>query len=97
KIRAAAFHGHTSCAWQYGCDVPLPWTQADHIVEFWQGGTTSATNIQPLCATHNQIKHRWAVRTDRRMWSGRNRGRTGNRDGGGVSDADGDPAPAPHP
>ncbi|WP_460772109.1 HNH endonuclease signature motif containing protein [Nocardiopsis nanhaiensis] len=99
KIRAAAFHGHTSCAWQYGCDVPLPWTQADHIVEFWQGGTTSAANIQPLCATHNQIKHRWAVRTDRRMWSGRNRGRTGNRDGDGDTDTggDGDPAPAPDP
>ncbi|WP_460761416.1 HNH endonuclease signature motif containing protein, partial [Nocardiopsis oceani] len=66
---------------------------ADHIVEFWQGGTTSATNIQPLCATHNQIKHRWSVRQDRRMWSGRNRGRTGNQEG----DPDGDPAPHPNP
>ncbi|WP_460760786.1 HNH endonuclease signature motif containing protein, partial [Nocardiopsis oceani] len=68
---------------------------ADHIVEFWQGGTTSATNIQPLCATHNQIKHRWSVRQDRRMWSGRNRGQ--QRGGGRASDPDGDPAPHPHP
>ncbi|GAB3686789.1 HNH endonuclease signature motif containing protein [Nocardiopsis oceani] len=95
RIRAAAFHGHTSCAWQYGCDVPLPWTQADHIVEFWQGGTTSAANIQPLCATHNQIKHRWSVRKDRRMWAGRTRNRGQGR--GGDPDGDGDPAPHPNP
>lgn len=75
KIRAAAFHGHTTCAWELGCDVPVQWTQADHIVEFWQGGATSADNIQPLCSTHNRLKHRWGLRKDRRMWSGRTRGR----------------------
>lgn len=75
QIKAAAYLGHTTCAWQYGCDVPLKWTQADHIVEWWQGGRTSADNIQPLCSTHNRLKHRWGLRKDRRMWAGRNRGR----------------------
>uniref|UniRef100_UPI00066A4ADE HNH endonuclease signature motif containing protein n=1 Tax=Nocardiopsis sp. SBT366 TaxID=1580529 RepID=UPI00066A4ADE len=74
QIKAAAYLGHTTCAWQYGCDVPLKWTQADHIVEWWQGGRTSAENIQPLCSTHNRLKHRWGLRRDKRMWSGRNRG-----------------------
>lgn len=83
EIRAAAFLGHTSCAWQHGCDVPIKWTQADHIVEWWQGGRTSVENIQPLCATHNRLKHRWGLRRDKKMWSGRNRGRP--------------PAPSPTP
>jgi hypothetical protein len=75
QIKAAAYLGHTTCAWRHGCDVPLKWTQADHIVEWWQGGRTSADNIQPLCSTHNRLKHRWGLRKDRRMWSGRTRGR----------------------
>lgn len=75
QIRAAAFHGHTTCAWQHGCDVPIKWTQADHVVEWWQGGRTSADNIQPLCSTHNRLKHQWGLRRDKKMWSGRNRGK----------------------
>ena len=93
RIRAAAFHGHTTCAWRYGCDVPLAWTQADHIVEFWQGGMTSAANIQPLCSTHNRLKHRWGLRRDRRMWSGRARGQSRDPDSDGDGDGDSDPHP----
>ncbi|MBE1456377.1 hypothetical protein H4W79_000591 [Nocardiopsis terrae] len=81
RIRAAAFLGHTTCAWQHGCDVPLKWTQADHIVEWWQGGTTSADNIQPLCSTHNRLKHRWGLRRDKKRWAGRTRGRPGRPPG----------------
>ena len=75
EIKIAAFLGHTTCAWQHGCDVPLKWAQADHIVEWWQGGRTSVENIQPLCQRHNRLKHRWGLRKDRKMWSGRQRGR----------------------
>ncbi|MDE3723654.1 HNH endonuclease [Nocardiopsis sp. N85] len=71
-LRAAAFANHTTCAWPHGCDRPLRWCQADHITEFFQGGPTRADNLQPLCSTHNRIKHRRALETDRhRYWSGR--------------------------
>ncbi|WP_431872840.1 DUF222 domain-containing protein [Nocardiopsis eucommiae] len=88
QIKVAAFVGHTTCAWQHGCDVPLKWTQADHIVEWWQGGRTSVENIQPLCSTHNRLKHRWGLRRDKRMWAGRQRGRSPSPAG---------PIPAPRP
>ncbi|MFL1431526.1 MULTISPECIES: HNH endonuclease signature motif containing protein, partial [unclassified Nocardiopsis] len=71
-MRAAAFARHTACAWPTGCDRPLRWCQADHIVEFFQGGPTRADNLQPLCAAHNRIKHRRTVATERRrFWTGR--------------------------
>jgi hypothetical protein len=93
RIRTAAFHGHSTCAWEHGCDVPVGWAQADHIVEFWQGGVTSADNIQPLCSTHNRLKHRWGLRKDRKMWSGRTRGRNrgspGDADPGADSESSG--------
>ncbi|MEU3017024.1 HNH endonuclease [Nocardiopsis sp. NPDC007018] len=93
-IKTAAFAGHTTCAWRHGCDVPLKWTQADHIIEWWQGGRTSAENIQPLCSTHNRLKHRWGLRKDRTMWAGRNRGHPPTPPG---SAPDPPPGPAPPP
>lgn len=71
-LRAAAFKGHSGCAWKEGCDRPLRSCQADHIVEFFQGGPTRADNLQPLCSMHNRLKHRRALARDRhKYWSGR--------------------------
>ncbi|HLS00659.1 MAG TPA: HNH endonuclease signature motif containing protein, partial [Beutenbergiaceae bacterium] len=71
--RAAAFHGHTTCAWAQGCNVPVRFAQADHRVEFHRGGSSKADNIQPLCSTHNRLKHRLQVTKERRFWKGRAR------------------------
>ncbi|WP_328807055.1 HNH endonuclease signature motif containing protein, partial [Nocardiopsis coralli] len=57
-LRTAAFAGHTTCAWNGGCDVPVSQCEADHITEFSHGGETKATNLQPLCSTHNRAKYR---------------------------------------
>ncbi|WP_235997345.1 HNH endonuclease signature motif containing protein [Nocardiopsis coralli] len=57
-LRTAAFAGHTTCAWSGGCDVPVSQCEADHITEFSHGGETKATNLQPLCSTHNRAKYR---------------------------------------
>ena len=73
STRAAAFHGHTTCAWAQGCDVPIRFTQADHRVEFHRGGSSRVDNIQPLCSTHNRLKHRLQVAAERRFWKGRAR------------------------
>ncbi|MFL1432678.1 MULTISPECIES: HNH endonuclease signature motif containing protein [unclassified Nocardiopsis] len=69
-MRAAAFARHTTCAWPSGCDRPLRHCQADHIVEFFQGGPTRADNLQPLCSAHNRLKHqRSLARARRRHWT----------------------------
>ncbi|WP_017614523.1 HNH endonuclease signature motif containing protein [Nocardiopsis salina] len=65
-LREAAFAGHTRCAWDGGCDVPASWCEADHIVEFSAGGTTSLDNLQPLCRTHNRLKYRHSIKADHR-------------------------------
>jgi len=88
QMRTAAFHTHTTCAWEGGCDVPAQDCDADHKHVFWQGGPTSADNTQPLCADHNRLKHRWAMYRDQERWkrrrthpntSRRDRGRTAPR------------------
>ncbi|WP_235997867.1 HNH endonuclease signature motif containing protein, partial [Nocardiopsis coralli] len=68
-LRTAAFAGHTTCAWSGGCDVPVSQCEADHITEFSHGGETKATNIQPLCSTHNRAKYR-RTRTENTPTSG---------------------------
>jgi hypothetical protein len=32
--------------------------QIDHIISLWAGGTSDPSNLQLLCATHNQLKYR---------------------------------------
>ena len=88
-IRTAARFGHTTCAWDEGCDVPIEWTQSDHIVPFSEGGTTTASNIQPLCSTHNRLKHRRHVVRARRTWAHHRTGQTAKAGAG----SDGEPAP----
>jgi len=41
---------------QPGCDSPHAWLQADHLIPWSRGGTTSLTNGQILCDPHNKAK-----------------------------------------
>ena len=94
-IRTAARFCHTTCAWEDGCDVPIEWTQSDHIVPFSEGGTTKASNIQPLCSTHNRLKHRRHVARARRTWAHHRTGHTKKTGAKAGAGSDGKPAP-PH-
>ncbi|WP_235997770.1 HNH endonuclease signature motif containing protein, partial [Nocardiopsis coralli] len=89
-LRTAAFAGHTTCAWSGGCDVPVSQCEADHITEFSHGGETKATNLQPLCSTHNRAKYRHS-RTENTPTNG-----TGGT-GGGAKGGSGTEATEPDP
>ncbi|WP_083936220.1 HNH endonuclease signature motif containing protein [Nocardiopsis ganjiahuensis] len=91
QIRTAANHGHTTCAWAQGCDVPISGTEADHIHSYSRGGKTSADNIQPLCSFHNRLKYRREKNPHRTKWNGRPRRRPPDPDP--PPDAPPDPAP----
>ena len=69
RQRAQAFYGHTTCAWEEGCDRPVSWCEADHIHAFSHGGPTTADNLQPLCREHNQTKHHRSLQRDQRYWA----------------------------
>ncbi|NKY99560.1 HNH endonuclease signature motif containing protein [Nocardiopsis alborubida] len=62
RQRAAAFHGHATCAHPGGCEVPITWCQADHITSFSRGGRTEVANLQPLCGPHNRAKYQRETR-----------------------------------
>ncbi len=55
-----------SCGWS-GCDRPVSWTQAHHIVHWTRGGPTDLANLVPLCYRHHWMVHEggWSlVKTD---------------------------------
>ena len=39
-----------------GCDAPIHWLQADHVIPWARGGSTSWGNGQILCDPHNKAK-----------------------------------------
>ena len=39
-----------------GCDAPVSWLQADHVIPWSRGGPTSWSNGQILCDPHNKAK-----------------------------------------
>lgn len=41
---------------EMGCDAPLAWLQADHLIPWSKGGRTSMENGQILCDSHNKAK-----------------------------------------
>jgi len=47
-----------------GCDRPVSWTQAHHIVHWSHGGTTDEWNLALFCDHHHHVIHRprWRVR-----------------------------------
>jgi hypothetical protein len=50
------------CAWD-GCDRPVSWTEAHHIVHWADGGATNAENLILLCRFHHGRIHTagWSV------------------------------------
>ncbi len=49
---------YTGCAW-YGCDRPLSWCQAHHVIHWTppQNGPTDLANLVPLCSRHHHLAH----------------------------------------
>ena len=47
---------HSTCAWA-GCDRPISWCQAHHILEWDPDGLTDLDNLVPLCSTHHHRVH----------------------------------------
>ncbi|WP_158299802.1 HNH endonuclease signature motif containing protein [Glycomyces paridis] len=50
------------CAWE-GCDRPVAWTEAHHVVHWANGGLTDAANLILLCRFHHGRVHTagWTV------------------------------------
>jgi hypothetical protein len=50
------------CAW-HGCDRPVTWTEAHHIVHWADGGKTTAANLILLCRFHHGRIHTmgWSI------------------------------------
>ncbi|MCP5031762.1 MAG: DUF222 domain-containing protein [Actinomycetia bacterium] len=40
-----------------GCDAPLTWLEADHLIAWNRNGPTNTTNGQILCSRHNKLKN----------------------------------------
>ena len=58
---------YTGCAW-FGCDRPLDWCQAHHVIE-WSppaNGPTDLANLVPLCSRHHHLAHEggWRLALD---------------------------------
>jgi len=58
---------YTGCAW-FGCDRPLDWCQAHHVLE-WSppaNGPTDLANLLPLCSRHHHLAHEggWRLALD---------------------------------
>lgn len=58
---------YTGCAW-YGCDRPLSWCQAHHVIHWTppQNGPTDLANLVPLCSRHHHLAHEggWQLELD---------------------------------
>ncbi|MPZ73542.1 MAG: DUF222 domain-containing protein [Nitriliruptorales bacterium] len=64
-LRGASQMVHKHCRGP-GCDRPFAWCEADHLDEWWSGGSTALSNAAPMCTAHNNLKHtdRWTVTFD---------------------------------
>ncbi len=47
---------HSTCAWS-GCDRPISWCQAHHVLEWERHGLTDLDNLVPLCSSHHHQVH----------------------------------------
>ena len=47
---------YSSCAW-HGCDRPIGWCQAHHVVHWDHLGPTDLANLVPLCSRHHHLVH----------------------------------------
>ena len=55
-IRRAIEHRDGGCRWD-GCDAPMSWCDAHHVVHWADGGVTSADNMILLCRLHHTATH----------------------------------------
>ena len=70
KTRLALELRDRGCAWP-GCDRPVSWTQAHHIISWLDGGETKPSNGVLLCPYHHREieKGEWEVAIrDHRAW-----------------------------
>ena len=55
-LRRALEQRDRGCTWD-GCDAPLSWCDAHHIIHWVNGGETSLTNTRLLCRRHHTATH----------------------------------------
>jgi hypothetical protein len=55
-LRRALEHRDRGCTWD-GCDAPLSWCDAHHIIHWADGGETSLNNCKLLCRRHHTTTH----------------------------------------
>ena len=56
-LRRALEQRDGGCTWE-GCDAPLSWCDAHHIIHWIHGGHTSLNNCRLLCRTHHTATHK---------------------------------------
>ena len=49
-----------------GCKRPASQCDMDHTIDWAKGGTTSLSNLAPLCKTHHNLKHHSAMKVRKR-------------------------------
>jgi len=54
------------CCSFFGCHRPASQCEMDHTVDWAKGGTTSLSNLAPLCKTHHNLKHHSAMTVKKR-------------------------------
>ncbi|MGE5156196.1 MAG: DUF222 domain-containing protein [Betaproteobacteria bacterium] len=64
-IRKALHARDQGCRWP-GCDSPIPWCDAHHLVEWDRGGVTAVDSMLLLCRWHHVRVHEglWAIDYD---------------------------------
>ncbi len=55
-IRRALEQRDGGCRW-FGCDAPMSWCDAHHVVHWADGGVTSVDNMMLLCRSHHTATH----------------------------------------
>ena len=55
-IRRVIERRDQGCTWE-GCDAPVGWCDAHHIVHWADGGPTNPDNLRLLCRTHHTATH----------------------------------------
>lgn len=53
-----------------GCDRPIAWTDAHHVLHWKHGGLTDICNLAPLCRYHHGVSHRegWSMHVTADQW-----------------------------
>jgi hypothetical protein len=64
-IRKALHTRDRGCRWP-GCEAPVSWTDAHHVVPWYLGGRTDIDQLISLCRWHHTRVHegRWQIRLD---------------------------------